>query len=84
MSEIVQLDKRVTVIESKQGESFKRLEKAEERINSVEFSLKKDIEDIKMIIASAKGSVTVLIFVAPFIFTGLSIMVQILINKIWG
>lgn len=84
MQEVIELDKRVTVVESKQGEGFKRLEKAEERINSVEFSLKKDIEDIKMIIASAKGSVTVLIFVAPFIFTGLSIMVQILINKIWG
>jgi len=84
MQEVTELDKRVTVVESKQDHYSARLFKVEAEIETLEKSMVQSINDIKIILASARGSVLVIMFIAPFLFAALSFVTQTLINKMFN
>ena len=82
--EIIELDKRVIIVEARQEDNIKRLDRVEIQIELLEKNLQASINDIKIIIASAKGSALAIMFIAPFIFAGLSFMSQMIINKMFN
>ena len=84
MQEIIELDKKVIIIESKQIDNIKRLDRVEVQVEMLEKNLQTSINEIKLIIASAKGSALAIMFIAPFIFAGLSFMSQMIINKMFN
>lgn len=78
---IIELEKKTDRNIQKIETLDKTLSKIDDRLNLLEKHIYTDIESIKIILATARGTMMTVMFLAPFVFAGISFFVQVIIQK---